>query len=67
MTMRKTLILVVMGLTLVSSPAFAKVARRHCIDKDMNEIRLTARGKARPAACAAAGGTWVKAKRAKSK
>ena len=63
----KTLMLVVVGLSLLSSPAFAKGAH-HCVGKDKKEISVTgASGKARAAACAAAGGTWVKMKPSKAK
>ena len=63
----KKWMLVVVGLTLVSSPAFAK-GKHHCVDKDKKEVSITgASGKARAAACTAAGGTWVKMKPAKAK
>jgi hypothetical protein len=65
--MLKTLMLGVVGLSLVSSPAFARVAR-HCVDKDKKEISVTgASGKSRAAACRAAGGKWVKVKTANAK
>jgi hypothetical protein len=67
MTMIKKLMLVVVALTLVSSPAFAKAAR-HCVDKDKKVISVTgAPGKSAAAACKAAGGKWVKVKTAKAK
>ena len=65
--MMKKLMLVVVGLSLVSSPAFAKAAR-HCVGKDKREISVTgAPGKSPAAACRAAGGKWVKMKTAKAK
>ena len=65
--MMKKLMLIVVGLTLVSSPAFAKAAR-HCVGKDKKEISITgAAGKSSAAACKAAGGKWVRVKTAKPK
>jgi hypothetical protein len=61
--MMKYLMLVVVGLTLVSSPAFAAKTARHCVDKDKKEISLTGTGK-KSAQCKAAGGKWVKSKAA---
>jgi hypothetical protein len=61
MSMMKTLMSVLVGLTLVSSPAFAK-GGHHCVGKDKKEITITATGKARAAACEAAGGKWKKVK-----
>jgi hypothetical protein len=60
----KYLMLVVVGLTLVSSPAFAaKAAARHCVDKDSKEISLTGiPGKTPAAQCKTAHGKWVKVK-----
>ena len=59
---------VLLGLTLLASPAFAKPAR-HCVDNNKNEIAITAApGQTRAAQCKAAGGTWVrKAKASNSK
>jgi hypothetical protein len=55
----------VIGLTLLSSPAFAAKASRHCVDKDKKEISLTAvPGKTLAAQCKAAGGKWVRMKAA---
>jgi hypothetical protein len=63
--MMRHLLLVVVGLTLVSSPAFAAKTTRHCVDKDKKEISLTgAAGKTRAAQCKATGGKWVKMKAA---
>jgi len=63
----KTLMMVVMGLTLVASPAFAKKPR-HCVDKDKKEIAVTsAPGQSAAKACKAAGGMWVKVKHSKHK
>ena len=65
--MMKKLMVVVVGLTLMSSPAFAKTAR-HCVDKNKKEVSVTsAPGKSAAAACKAAGGKWVKMKTAKAK
>jgi hypothetical protein len=58
---KKSLVMVVMGLTL-SSPAFAAKAALHCAGKNKKEI---AAGNAK--ACKAAGGKWVKVKTPKSK
>ena len=63
--MMKTLMLAVIGLTLVSSPAFAK-GKKHCV-KDSKEISVAGKGKARAAACTAAGGKWVKVNPATAK
>jgi hypothetical protein len=61
--MMKYLMLVVVALTLVSSPAFAAKTKHHCVDKDNKEISLTgADGK--KAQCKAAGGKWLKLKAA---
>jgi hypothetical protein len=62
-TMMKYLMLVVVGLTLVSSPAFGAKTTRHCVDKDKKEISLTGVG-GKKAQCKAAGGNWVKLKAA---
>jgi len=65
MTMMKHLMLVVVGLTLVSSPAFAAKTTRHCVDKDKKEISLAGvAGKTPAAQCKTAGGKWVKTKAA---
>jgi hypothetical protein len=66
MTMMKTLMLVLVGLTLVATPGFAKEGH-HCVGKDGKEIVITAKGKARAAACEAAGGKWKKVKTEKAK
>ena len=59
----KHLMLVVVGLTLASSPAFAAKAARHCVDKDNKEISLGGvAGKTPAAQCKAAHGKWVKVK-----
>ena len=65
----KYLMLIVIGLTLVSSPAFAaKAATRHCVDKGNKEISLAGvAGKTPAAQCKAAGGKWVKMKPALTK
>ena len=61
--MMKHLMLVVVGLTLVSSPAFAAKAARHCVDKDNKEISLSGvAGKTPAAQCKTAHGKWVKMK-----
>jgi hypothetical protein len=53
----------VLGLTLISSPAFAAKTAHHCVDKNKQEITLTAApGKTLAAQCKAAGGKWVKMK-----
>ena len=63
--MMKYFMLVVVALTLVSSPVFAAKKTHHCVDKDKKEISLTgANGK--KAQCKAAGGTWVKLKAART-
>jgi hypothetical protein len=62
-TMMKYFMLVVIALTLVSSPAFAAKSRRHCVDKDNKEITLTGVD-GKKAQCKAAGGKWVKLKAA---
>jgi opacity protein-like surface antigen len=63
--MMKTVMIVALGLTLLSSPAFAAKAARHCVDKDNKEISVTAAaGKTLAAQCKAAGGKWVKVKAA---
>jgi hypothetical protein len=52
-------IVFVVGLALVSSPAFAA---KHCVDQNKNEVSVTGKtAKARAAACKAAGGKWVAA------
>ena len=57
----KHLMLVVVALTVVASPAFAAKVTRHCVDKDKKEISLTGvAGKTPAAQCKAAGGKWVK-------
>ena len=57
----KHLMFVVVGLTLVSSPAFAAKAARHCVDKDNKEISLGGvAGKTPAAQCKTAHGKWVK-------
>jgi hypothetical protein len=59
----KHLMFVVVGLTLVSSPAFAAKAARHCVDKDNKEISLVGvAGKTPAAQCKTARGKWVKVK-----
>jgi hypothetical protein len=61
----KHFMMLVLGLTLVSSPAFAAKAARHCVDKDNKEISVTAApGKTLAAQCKAAGGKWVRTKAA---
>ena len=40
--MLKGFIPAVLSLTVLASPAFAAKAGRHCVDKDKNEISLTA-------------------------
>jgi hypothetical protein len=60
--MMKHLMLAVVGLTLVSSPAFAA---KHCVDKEKHEISVSGTNKARAAQCKAAGGKWVAIKKAK--
>ena len=64
----KQLVLAVVALTLVSSPAFAA---KHCVDKNKQEVTVSgATAKAKAAACKAAGGSWVtvtKASAAKAK
>jgi hypothetical protein len=68
MPMRNTFMFVVLSVTLVSSPAFAAKAARHCMGKDNKEISVTAAaGKSAAAACKAAGGKWVKMKATKGK
>jgi methylmalonyl-CoA mutase cobalamin-binding subunit len=57
----KHLMFAVVGLTLVSSPAFAA---KHCVDKDKHEISVSGTSKARASQCKAAGGKWVTAKKA---
>jgi hypothetical protein len=64
--MIKKLLVVVVGLTLVASPAFAK-GGRHCVGKDKKEISVTGVGKSAGAACKAAGGKWVRMKSARGK
>jgi hypothetical protein len=67
MKVMKQLMLVAVGLTLVSSPVFAKAAR-HCVDKDKKEISVAAApGKSPAAACRAAGGKWAKIKATRTK
>ena len=61
--MMKYFMLVVVALTLVSSPAFAAKATRHCVDKDKKEISLTGVD-GKKTQCKAAGGKWVKLKAA---
>jgi hypothetical protein len=64
----KYLMLIVVGLTLVSSPAFAAKATRHCVDKSNKEISLAGvAGKTPAAQCKTAGGKWVKVPTAKAK
>jgi hypothetical protein len=61
--MMKYFMPIVLGLTLMSSPAFAAKTARHCVDKNKQEITLTAAaGTTLAAQCKAAGGKWVKAK-----
>ena len=60
--MMKHLVFAVVGLTLVSSPAFAA---KHCVDKEKHEISVSGTNKARAAQCKAAGGKWVAIKKAK--
>ena len=64
--MLKQFLLAVVALALVSTPAFAKGAARHCVDKDKKEISVSGVGKQAKAACKAAGGKWVKAKTSKA-
>jgi hypothetical protein len=64
--MKKNLMLILVGLTLVSSPAFAAKTARHCVDKDKKEIALSGVGKKPAAQCKAAGGKWVRVKAASS-
>jgi hypothetical protein len=60
--MMKRILLVVFGLTLASSPAFAA---KHCVDQNKNEVSVSGKTtKARAAQCKAAGGKWVTAKKA---
>ena len=66
--MMKKSMLIVVGLTLVSSPVLAAKVTHHCVGKDTKEISITsAPGKSSAAACKAAGGTWVRMKTAKAK
>ena len=60
--MMKHLMFAIVGLMLVSSPAFAA---KHCVDKDKHEISVSGTNKARAAQCKAAGGKWVTMKKAK--
>ena len=61
----KHLMLAVVALTVVASPAFAAKVTRHCVDKDKKEISLTGvAGKTPAAQCKTAGGKWVKTKAA---
>ena len=58
----KQFALVVLALTMVSSPAFAA---KHCIDKNKAEVSVSgSTAKARAASCKAAGGKWVTVKKA---
>ena len=60
--MMKQIAFVVVGLALVSSPAFAA---KHCVGKDKAEISVTGTtAKAKAASCKAAGGKWVTVKKA---
>jgi len=53
----KQLVLAVVALTLVSSPAFAA---KHCVDKDKHEVSVSgSTSKEKAASCKAAGGKWV--------
>jgi hypothetical protein len=57
----KHLMLGVVGLTLLSSPAFAA---KHCVGKDGQEITVAiGTAKARAKECKAAGGKWLKMKK----
>ena len=59
--MMKRMLLVVFGLTLASSPAFAA---RHCVDQNKNEVSVSGKtSKARAAQCKASGGKWVSIKK----
>lgn len=63
----KHLMFVIVGLMLVSTPAFAAKAARHCVDKDNKEISLAGvAGKTPAAQCKAAHGKWMKMKAAKT-
>jgi hypothetical protein len=56
---------VLLGLSLLASPAFAAKAARHCVNKDSKEIALTnVAGSTRSAQCKAAGGKWMRVKAA---
>ena len=60
--MMKYLVPAALGLTLMASPALAAKTARHCVDKNKQEITLTAAaGTTLAAQCKAAGGKWVKA------
>jgi hypothetical protein len=59
--MMKHLMFAIVGLTLVSSPAFAA---KHCVGKDGQEISVSGAGKkTRAKECRAAGGKWQKTKK----
>jgi hypothetical protein len=59
---------IVLGLTLLASPAFAAKAARHCVSSDNKEIAVTkVAGSTRSAQCTAAGGKWVKVKASSNK
>jgi 3-hydroxyisobutyrate dehydrogenase-like beta-hydroxyacid dehydrogenase len=61
----KHLIVGLVGLTLMASPAFAA---KHCVDKSGHEIRVSpAKGKKAAAQCRANGGTWKKVPRTTAK
>ena len=61
--MMKYLVPAALGLTLMASPALAAKTARHCVDKNKQEITLTAAaGKTLAAQCKVAGGKWVKVK-----
>ena len=61
----KQIVLVVVGLALVSSPAFAA---KHCVDKNKSEVSVSGKtAKARAAQCKAAGGRWMTIKKAPAK
>jgi hypothetical protein len=56
---------VLLGLTLLASPAFAAKTAHHCVDKNNKEIALTnVAGSTRSAQCKAAGGKWMRVKAA---
>jgi hypothetical protein len=61
--MLKGIMPVLLGLTLLASPAFAAKAAHHCVDKNNKEIALTNVAGSTPSAeCKAAGGKWMRVK-----